>query len=145
MFPELNCSTNRGEERLLKWHRWHSSPVGVWANRNEDLGGFWNGGTPKIDGFKIPLDDFWVPPIYGNPHFVTWGTSSRVQVLLLKQLQDTTAIMRPILSGFQLRIAILHICDHFCEMLLNVITMWGPPSYKLVYNPNNYRYNPRKP
>ena len=26
-----------------------------------------------------------------------------------------------------------------------VITRWCPPSYKLVYNPNNYRYNPHKP
>ena len=25
------------------------------------------------------------------------------------------------------------------------ITRWCPPSYKLVYNPNNYRYNPHKP
>ena len=24
-------------------------------------------------------------------------------------------------------------------------TRWCPPSYKLVYNPNNYRYNPHKP
>ena len=26
-----------------------------------------------------------------------------------------------------------------------VATRWCPPSYKLVYNPNNYRYNPHKP
>ena len=24
-------------------------------------------------------------------------------------------------------------------------TRWCPPSYKLAYNPNNYRYNPHKP
>ena len=28
---------------------------------------------------------------------------------------------------------------------LPIHTRWCPPSYKLVYNPNNYRYNPHKP
>ena len=28
---------------------------------------------------------------------------------------------------------------------LEIVTRWCPPSYKLVYNPNNYRYNPHKP
>ena len=26
--------------------------------------------------------------------------------------------------------------------IVNYITRWCPPNYKLVYNPNNYRYNP---
>ena len=33
----------------------------------------------------------------------------------------------------------------WCEWLLTGITRWCPPSYQLVYNPNNYRYNPHKP